>query len=152
MTRVLIIGYGSPLRGDDAFGWHAAHQLLKSPHHSLQVLAAHQLTPELAEPISQADLVIFIDASKEGEPGTWKCEDITEEQPLVNPLAHQFAPAILLAYARTIFRASPTAIIVSFATDSFVCSQTLTPGAEAALAEVLQWISERLACNWRLGV
>jgi hydrogenase maturation protease len=65
MTRALIIGYGCPLRGDDAFGWHAAHRLLKlAGNDSVQVLATHQLTPELAEPISHADLVIFIDASE----------------------------------------------------------------------------------------
>ena len=27
MGRVLIIGYGNPLRGDDGFGWHAAERL-----------------------------------------------------------------------------------------------------------------------------
>ena len=66
MARALIIGYGNPLRGDDGLGWRAAEQLAEIiPQSEAEVIACHQLTPELAEPISRARLVIFIDMSLE---------------------------------------------------------------------------------------
>ena len=80
MTRALIIGFGSPLRGDDAFGWQAAERLANLANSdSIRVLAEHQLTPEMAELVCEAELVIFVDASHQGEPGTWKCEEMAAD-------------------------------------------------------------------------
>src|SRR5690349_6241379 len=64
MARVLIVGYGNPLRGDDAFGFLAAEKLRSEiVSADVEVLALHQLVPELMEPVSRAELAIFIDAS-----------------------------------------------------------------------------------------
>jgi Ni,Fe-hydrogenase maturation factor len=64
MPHTLIIGYGNPLRGDDGFGWHAALRLREIVHDAdIEILAVHQLTPELMDPISRARRVIFIDAA-----------------------------------------------------------------------------------------
>ena len=103
----------------------------------------HQLTPELAEPASKAELVIFIDASHKGEPGTWRCEEIGTEAGSANLLAHHFTPAILLAYASIIFNVSPRAQLIAFSAESFNCGEALTPCAEAALAEVLQHVLQQ---------
>jgi hydrogenase maturation protease len=144
MKRALVIGYGNPLRGDDGFGWHAAHRLARLAHHdAIHVLAVHQLTPELAEPIRNAELVIFIDASHEGKPGTWRCEEIAPEAGLASSLAHYFTPAILLAYAQTVYNASPQALIITLGAESFDYRETLTTRAEAALPEVLQHVLKR---------
>jgi hydrogenase maturation protease len=63
-VRKLIIGYGNPLRGDDDVGWEAASRLAAAlPSEAVHILAVHQLTPELAEAVSEADLLIFVDAS-----------------------------------------------------------------------------------------
>jgi hydrogenase maturation protease len=145
MRSALVIGYGNPLRGDDAFGWHAAHRLAQlRDHESIHVLPVHQLTPELAEAVSKAELVIFIDASHEGEPGTWKCEELAAEVTLANSLGHHFTPASLLAYAHTIFNVSPQAQIISLGAESFDCCETLTPRAEVALPEVLRHVLEQI--------
>jgi hydrogenase maturation protease len=145
MKRALVIGYGNPLRGDDGFGWHAAHRLAQLAHHApIHVLAVHQLTPELAELVGNAELVIFIDASHEAEPGTWKCEEIATEAGRTNTLAHHFTPTILLGYARTVFHVSPPALIITLGAESFDYCETLTPRAEAALPEVLQYVLERI--------
>src|SRR5271166_6728975 len=76
MPGTLIIGYGNPLRGDDGLGWQVASELAKCVDALISVLAVQQLTPELAEPVSDADLVIFVDACCDGEPGSWRCESI----------------------------------------------------------------------------
>ena len=68
---VLVIGYGNPLRGDDGIGRHAAELLAGDPPlDGAEVLTSHQLVPELAEDISRASLVVLIDASLQGEPGS----------------------------------------------------------------------------------
>src|ERR1017187_6668201 len=70
MSRILIIGYGNPLRGDDAFGWRVAERLLELNHDpAVEILCLHQLTPELMDPLSRADFAIFIDACAGGKPG-----------------------------------------------------------------------------------
>src|SRR5271169_1528567 len=53
--RTLIIGYGNPLRSDDGFGWHAGRLLAQSlADQDAKIITCHQLTPELAETLSQS--------------------------------------------------------------------------------------------------
>ena len=64
MNRALILACGNSLRGDDAVSLHVAQELragLCEPETVIQ--ASTQWAPELAEPISEAELVIFVDAS-----------------------------------------------------------------------------------------
>jgi hydrogenase maturation protease len=141
MPRTLIVGYGNPLRGDDGLGWQVANHLAETvDHESTNVLAVHQLTPELAEPISKADLVIFIDASNQGQPGSWKCEGIDSSMVRHNVLGHHFTPSSLLAYAEAIFKARPRALVLSVGAESFDYCEKLTPTVERALSEIEQYI------------
>ena len=146
MRRVLIIGYGNPLRADDGVGWQAAHRLAALLQDEfVETLALHQLTPELAEPISRADLIIFIDASHEGNPGSWKCERVVPNPTAGNSLAHHFTPASLLACAQAIFRASPFALVISVAGASFCYQEQLTSSVEKALPQVIEHVREQIA-------
>ena len=141
MRRTLIIGYGNPLRSDDGIGWRIASRLLEIVGDEFtNVLAVHQLTPELAEPISEAELVIFVDAAYDGEPGSWKCEPVAPDVTPSNALAHYFTPAGLLAYAEAIYQAKPEALALSVAAAAFDCDEQLTPTVEAVLPEVVQYI------------
>jgi hydrogenase maturation protease len=145
MVQTLIIGYGNPLRGDDCLGWEAAELLAGMVRNdTVEVLAVHQLSPELAESISEAEQVIFIDASHEGQPGTWKCEPIwpaTES----NALGHHFTPGGLLACAQAIFNASPAAFLISVAGGSFEYGETLTPPVATALPEVVRRVCDQIS-------
>ena len=146
MRRVLIIGYGNPLRGDDGVGWQAARRLeALLEDEFVETLALHQLTPELAEPISRADLIIFIDASHEGNPGSWKCERLIPNVTAGNSLAHHFTPASLLTCAQAIFRASPSALVISVAGASFGYDEQLTSSVEKALPQVIEHVREQIA-------
>jgi Ni,Fe-hydrogenase maturation factor len=62
MTEILIIGYGNTLRGDDGAGQRVAEMVSEWGLDEVRSLSVHQLTPELAEPISTAKLAIFVDA------------------------------------------------------------------------------------------
>lgn len=66
----LIIGIGSTLRRDDGLGPDLARSAADALPADLIVVT--QLTPELAEPISRAGRVVFIDAAEtpDARPGT----------------------------------------------------------------------------------
>ena len=66
--RTLIIGIGNPLRGDDGIGLDVASEFSRELRRDdVQVLATHQLTPELSELVSRADRVFFIDVARSGD-------------------------------------------------------------------------------------
>jgi Ni,Fe-hydrogenase maturation factor len=46
MPSIVVIGYGNPLRGDDAIGWKAAEALrdVYEDDMAVEVFASHQLT------------------------------------------------------------------------------------------------------------
>lgn len=59
---VLVIGYGNTLRGDDGAGYHIAQIVEAWDLPDVRSLSVHQLTPDLAADIAEAETVIFIDA------------------------------------------------------------------------------------------
>jgi hydrogenase maturation protease len=145
-NRVLIIGYGNPLRGDDALGWELAGRLAATIRdETVEVLAVSQLTPELSALISEVELVIFIDASLVGQPGSWKCQTV-DPNPRSSPvLGHHLTPMSLLGYAQAIYKVSPRTLLVSVAGNSFDCRQELTPCIAAALPAVEQFVRRQIA-------
>jgi hydrogenase maturation protease len=120
--RALVIGYGNPLRGDDALGWHAAEHLANLPEFAtnpgVRFLTVHQLMPEIAESISHAELVIFFDArapSADIAPGVVCCEEIHPEPTAPQCLGHHLTPANAIAYARALYDANPRGFVLSVA-------------------------------------
>ena len=146
MAATLIIGYGNPLRGDDGLGWHAAQQLASLRElHDIDIVACHQLTPELAEPVSQAALVIFVDAAQEGAPGMFTERWIAPDPAGLMAFSHHLTPARLLACALTWYGTCPTAVVLSVAGAYFGCSEALSPPMLTALPRVV-------ACVWVLAL
>ena len=133
--KVLILGYGNPLRADDGFGWEVVQRLagiIDDP--KVDVRAAHQLTPELAEPISRAGRVIFIDAARQGTPGELSRQRIQPEP--AGALTHHVTPAALLALASELYGSAPQAELFSAAGVSFDYGLALSAPMEAALGAV----------------
>ena len=150
MKQALIIGCGNPLRGDDGLGWVVADRLsavLTDP--SVEIAWTHQLTPELAEQASRAELVVIVDASHAGHPGSWKCVGIEVSKTETSKLGHHLTPSGLLAYAAAVYNFTPRMLVVSVAGGSFDCKEALAPEVEAAVPEVVRHICEQIAvgCN-----
>lgn len=136
MARTLIIGYGNPLRGDDGLGWHAAGQLRMMKLKDADVLTLHQLTPELAEDASRAELVIFLDASETGTPGEWRNETVLPE---AGPQAftHHASPAGILSNAGALFGNTPKGLLFTMTGESFDYREGLSATVAARLPEML---------------
>jgi hydrogenase maturation protease len=139
-SMILIIGYGNPLRGDDAVGWQAAQRLRECPRDGTRVLAVHQLTPELMEPISQASRVIFVDAAAIGEPGWVHRRELSPESGAA-AFTHHATPEALLAGAKTLYGRAPEATLISISGLSFEISQQLSAPVQQALDDVVRAIA-----------
>jgi hydrogenase maturation protease len=133
MPRVLIVAYGNPLRSDDGAGWVVAdelHRRLASPE--VEVVRLQQLLPEVAESVSRAETVIFVDASRDGDPGDIRC------QPVAAPLAkvqfsHQLSPAEVLGLACQLYGTTPQSFCVTVAGESFEHGEELSQRVAARL-------------------
>ncbi len=137
MPRVLIIAYGNPMRCDDGIAWRAADALEEHFSSSeVEILRVHQLAPELAEEITRCDAVIFVDAaspdSNNGKPGEVRCQEIGLLQGAPR-FSHQLSPAALVALARQLYSARPSAFSVTLAGQCFDHGDSLSPVVEVAL-------------------
>jgi len=149
MARILIVGYGNPLRGDDGVGFHAAVRLAAGfAGGEVEVRAVHQLTPELADDLSRAELAIFIDAAAEGEPGAVLLRRLSPEGG-AQAFTHQATPPALLSASRALFGSAPEAVLFSIPVESAGFGESMTPPVARALdrvcVQVRAMVSERIA-------
>jgi hydrogenase maturation protease len=136
---ILVIGFGSPYRGDDGFGMTAAERfeaMNRDPR--VQVEAAQELRPEFAELASRAALVVFLDARLQGAPGTVEVRQLVPGESTEGLFSHELTPSRLLAAARSLYGRCPPAMMISVAGRDFGFSAQLSPAVEAALPGVLE--------------
>ncbi len=144
MTRVLVLGYGNPLRSDDGLGWQVAVQLFRantSP--DVHILPCHQLTPDLAETASFAENVIFIDCSREGKPGDLCCQEIFSQAGSAS-FTHDLSPAALLALAAELFGVCPKATLFSVSGECFEPGEDLSPTVSRRVPELKAMVLRRI--------
>lgn len=152
MVHALVIGYGNPLRQDDGAGWRAAQMLEgRLSDDEARVIACHQLTPELAEPIAAADRVIFIDAEEGEEPGRVACAPVTPEAGEAGPFSHHVSPGALLACAGALYGHTPEAYLVTVVGSAFGVGQEMTPEVRAALPRLVAEAESRLRAARSVG-
>lgn len=130
---MLIIGYGNPLRGDDAFGYRAAERISGA-------IAVHQLTPELMDPIARADRVIFLDAATDGTPGEIRRRPVLPAED-GRPFTHHATPESLLAGAQALYGRAPEATLITVTAATFDLSEALSPEVQKALESLLLELS-----------
>lgn len=136
MERVLVIAYGNPLRCDDGIAWQAAEELRRELPKDTRVICVHQLTPELAEDASRADLVIFLDASSNGEPGSFRCEAVSAQASELH-FSHHITPKEVLSLSNHLYAAEPRAFLISIHGKCFDHGQELSPAPVHALPQVV---------------
>jgi hydrogenase maturation protease len=139
MTRKsLVIGYGNSLRADDGIGQAAAQAFAnEAATYCCDVIVCHQLTPELAECIAAVDLVIFVDAAVDIQPGAVVVREIQAISALSSGLVHTADPASLLDLARKLYSRLPRAFLITVGVSSLALGEPLSDTAAAALPEVI---------------
>jgi hydrogenase maturation protease len=132
MPRVLVICIGNTLRCDDGFAWHVGDELVRQGDENLHVLKVLQLTPELTEAISEAALIIFVDAAAHGEPGTLTCDPVTSSESDLR-YSHDFTPATLIQMANTLYGRQPKGLLICAAGKVFEHGESLSPELASAV-------------------
>ncbi|HIK27333.1 MAG: hydrogenase maturation protease [Oscillatoriaceae bacterium SKW80] len=144
--KILAIGYGNTLRSDDGAGQIVATTVEAWNLPFARAIAIQQLTPELAEDISQAQLVIFIDAypvDKNAQENSLKIMRIFPNEEAGNFSAHVSDPRALLALSQTLYHHSPPAWWLLIPAVNFDFGEELSPITSQGVAEALEQI-------WRL--
>lgn len=127
----IVIGYGNPLRGDDAAGARVAAAAARWRLPGVRVVVAHQLTPELAEPLAGADRAIFIDA-RAGRGGV-RLRDLDPAESLSALEVHIGDPSALLGLALALYGRAPRAWLITLPAAQFELGAPLSPLTRRAL-------------------
>jgi len=151
---ILVIGYGNPLCGDDGIGPYVVERLAddESPA-DVEYLTLRQLTPELAEPVSQADTVIFVDAADGGTTGEITCHKLTlsaePSETAPGAFTHHVNAAALLEIARLLYGRHPVAYLFKVAGENFELGDSFSSGVESALPLLLDQLKAKITRSER---
>jgi len=155
VQRILVIGYGNPLRGDDGFGGLAAGYVEKRQIPGIEVIVSHQLNPELAALLSISSHAIFLDAVAStptcatkapvggpggDEPGTLRAAPV-EHCDLSSSGMHHFEPGSLLALSQAIYGEAPPATLITATARSFHHGAEISPEVQQAAAKAAEAIA-----------
>lgn len=140
----LVIGYGNTLRGDDGAGYQVAETVETWNFDRVRSLAVHQLTPDLAEPISHATVVIFVDAA--ANPLANVQVEVLEPDSGNSIMTHAATPRSLLALSQTLYHACPIAYQFLIPAFDFSFGDVLSPATQTQTSFALAKIKE-LICG-----
>lgn len=151
MTKLAVVGYGSPLRGDDAAGYEVARAIAggRVAHRShVRVLFGIQPLPEWAAELAEADVAYFVDAAPVAGAAPGGVEVVALE-PAPAPRAgaaagHAAGPAALLDLARTLYGRAPRAFLVTVPAELFSYADELSVAATAGVGEAVRLIERAI--------
>lgn len=146
--EAIAIGYGNELRSDDGIGQRVAKALHLS---NVKSLAVHQLTPELAEALANADLAVFIDACFMSESSQVQVQLLSPES-FKFISGHTADPRSLLALTQAIYGRCPPAWWIKVPGVNFELGYSLSSIAEMGVAIALKKIAQIVDENFSLLV
>ena len=136
---MLVLGYGNPGRGDDGLGPRIAEEIDALGLAGVQADADYQLQIEDSVALSEADLVVFVDAAREGGDRFWVRP--IEPRARTRFTSHMLDPEALLAITRRSFGSAPRAWLVAVRGYGFDLTETLTEGARENYRAALSYVS-----------
>jgi hydrogenase maturation protease len=137
-VALLVLGYGNTLRGDDGVGPKTADAIAALTLPGVHTLSCALLTPELADPVSRARTVVFVDAAIDAprEVQLRKIAPANSSQ----LMAHAANPATMLALARDVFGQTPEGWLLTIPVEEMGIGEDLSPfarhGLEIAIEEI----------------
>lgn len=145
--RCLILACGNTLRRDDGVGpWLASWAAERfRANQAVRIVSRQQWTPELAEEVSRADAVVFIDCSVDSPPGVMKLARVEPSRQTAAPSGHHLGAAELLALANDLYGSVPrTALLLTLGAGSVEIGEEFSDAAQAALPEACRRLEETL--------
>lgn len=147
MRKLLVIGCGNPIAGDDSAGVEVVERLRASGRDPARFLAVVQPGVELFDEFRQADVVLFIDAVSSGAaPGAihlLRADDAgIDAHPLAAASAHGWSLGELLGLARSLGRHLPPVFLLGIEAASVTPGCARTAEVERAIGAVAGRFSE----------
>jgi hydrogenase maturation protease len=148
LPKILVIGYGNTLRGDDSVGYQVAETVAEWQIPRVRSLAVQQLLPELAEAIAEVDTVIFVDAILVG--------DSTSAEIGFEPLSsegdstmrtHSFSPQSLLSLSQKLYEANPIGYLLTIPVIDFTLGNPLSAIACLGKDAALDYLKSFILCT-----
>lgn len=140
--RPLVIAYGNRLRGDDAIGWVVADALRDDVRmESVDVLAVHQLTPDLANEMTSASRVVFVDARLDPAlaPGV-VAVDIVLPAFDAGSMTHNVGAGTILSLGEALYGVHPPAVAVTVAINSVEPGADLSDAVGASVSQLVETV------------
>jgi hydrogenase maturation protease len=142
ITRVVVAGFGNPLRGDDGAGWRVADGIAERWRDQVTVLTGHQPVPEWSLPLSAADVAFFVDAAVlPGDRPRLRRLAARDDR----PPSHTLSVEHILGLARSLYGRTPRAYMLEVPIDRTDFSECLSPLTAAAAARAVRLLDRRLA-------
>ena len=135
-VRCLILACGNTLRGDDGVGPWLAEWVEQNcaTDSGVRVLIRQQWTPELAEEISQAASVLFLDCFIESPPGVVRLDAVQSAEPLLGLATHHLGAQELLALAQELYGSIPrNSMMLTVGAGSTELGESFSDSVAAAL-------------------
>ncbi|MBL0062338.1 MAG: hydrogenase maturation protease [bacterium] len=139
MNKVLIIGIGNTLRGDDGIAAEVLRRL-EAEHVAADCRAVHQLTVEMAQLISQYNAVLLIDASVTLPVGHWRCEKIDHHCDGTENFSHDLSPRALLNLSTQLYASHSRAQVLSVGAERFDLTESISPEILSVLPMILDFV------------
>jgi hydrogenase maturation protease len=137
-TDLLVIGYGNTLRSDDGVGVRVAEAVEALQLPGVRTLVCQQLSPEHAEPVSQTERVVFVDAAVDAPREVQFRELVPGDTTQL--MAHAADPRTMLALARDVFGHAPQAWWLTIPVVNLEFGEELSPEAQRGFAEAVERI------------
>jgi hydrogenase maturation protease len=143
MSKILVIGYGNTIRGDDSAGIRVADAIAKHLP-GIECITVHQLMPEQAEQIAECDVVFFLDAHvgihhlhvRLIEPGIQTSR----------PRTHFISPEALLSLSRELYGREPAkAYVIGIPAATFEFSESLSDLTKRGADECVQLVERMIS-------
>jgi hydrogenase maturation protease len=141
-SAILVLGYGNPLRGDDAVGPQIAQAVALWALPGVRTLALHQLTPELAAVLAEVRYVLFVDGYRTDATAATVELRVIAPHNQAQLAAHTGDPRALLALTNAVYGHSPRAWLLTVPATSFDYGADLSHVARAGVASTLPLIRD----------
>ena len=147
-VRCLVLACGNTLRGDDGVGpwlaeWAEEH-FAGEP--GVRVVSRQQWTPELAEEISQAASVLFLDCSIESPPGAIRLAAVQPAEPSPGLATHHLGAQELLALAQELYGSIPrNSVMLTVGARSTELGESFSESVTAALPEACELLKSTIS-------
>ncbi len=143
LPPILVIGVGNPSRGDDALGLLALARLAELALPNVGLLTDFQLAPEHALDLIERELVVFVDATVEGD-APFRFEPLAPRHD-ESITSHSLSPAAVLdTFLHVTGLRSPEAYVLAIRGYHFDLGAPVSARAEANLDAAMPVLLERL--------